>query len=410
VKKEYLQYSLEELIENPEFIAWVLRGKNQKEWESFLLLNPEYKTNVKKARILVELLRDRYDHLSEGEILDIWKNIEKFDEQYQKGLRSFIPYKLLRYAAILILLISVGTIGFWLFNQQENSYQFASDSQNQAKSQSHITLSNGTVVELDKENSKVALGADQQIVINNEKVIDLSKTAENNLSKMNEVVIPFGKKSQLILADGTKVWLNAGSRMAFPTTFHGKIREIFLDGEAYFEVTHKNDLPFVVNTGDIVVKVLGTRFSLSAYQTDELTETVLLEGKVVVREQSALGYLKGETILTPNQKASYHRSNRSISVKNEPDVDLSIAWIDGMFKFSQQSLVEVLNKLERYYNVQFLYEKEFPKADLISGKLDLKDSVEQVMLALSDVADLQYRINGEKIFIEKRMGEMKPRK
>ena len=410
MKKEYLQSSLEEFIENPEFIAWVLRGKNQKEWESFLHLNPEYKATIKKARILVELLRDRYDHLSEEEILGIWKNIDKFDNQYKERRRSFSPNKLLRYAAIMIFLLSVGTIGFWLFNQPKQSYQFVSNNQNQAKSHSYITLSNGKVVELNKETSKVALGADQQIVIDNEKVIDLSKTSENNLSKMNEVVIPFGKKSQLILADGTKVWLNAGSRMAFPTSFHGKTREIFLDGEAYFEITHQNELPFVVNTGDIVVKVLGTRFNLSAYKTDNLTETVLLEGKVVVRELSALGYLKGETILTPNQKASYNRNDRSISVKNEPDVDLSIAWIDGMFKFSQQTLVEVLNKLERYYNVQFLYDKDFPKTDLISGKLDLKDSVERVMLALADVADLQYRINSEKIYIEKKLGEMKPRK
>ena len=89
MKKEYLQSSLEEFIENPEFIAWVLRGKNQKEWESFLHLNPEYKATIKKARILVELLRDRYDHLSEEEILGIWKNIDKFDNQYKERRRSF---------------------------------------------------------------------------------------------------------------------------------------------------------------------------------------------------------------------------------------------------------------------------------------------------------------------------------
>jgi len=219
---------------------------------------------------------------------------------------------------------------------------------------------------------------------------------------MMEVVVPFGKKSQLTLEDGTKVWLNAGSRMAFPEKFNGKKREIFLEGEGYFEVAHNTEIPFYVNTGEIAVKVLGTRFNVSAYESDGAIETVLIEGKVAISERSALAFLKDESILLPNQRASYDRKERSIVIKDEPNVENAIAWTEGVFKFHRQSINEVMSKLERYYNVQFVFNPGFPAKDLITGKLYLKDSIEQVMKTLEVVAKIQYRIEGKKIYIEKR--------
>ena len=410
MKKEYLQLTVEELLDNSEFIAWVLYGRHKQEWEAFLIENPEFKFTVNKARKILDLLRDRHDHLSDYDLLTIWKNIETFDEQTRKRARQIKFQAVMRYAAVLVVALLIGSSGYWVFNNYQKSYVYTTIADSGAGNQSQLHLSNGTTVDLEKVNSKIAMNGDQKIVIDNEKVIELRKTGQVDDSKMNEVVIPYGKKSQLILEDGTKVWLNAGSRMAFPTKFNSKKREVFLEGEAYFEVAHNPGKPFVVNTGEISIKVLGTRFNLSAYKTDKLTETVLLEGKVTLSELSALGFLKSETILAPNQKASYNRNNRSISVVNVTDADLAIAWTEGWFKFSQQSLNDVLNKLERYYNVQFVFDSKFPTTDLISGKLDLKESVESVMIALTDVADIQYRINGNKINIEKKINKLKMRK
>ena len=217
-------------------------------------------------------------------------------------------------------------------------------------------------------------------MIDNEKVIDLRKDTNPNELKMSEVVVPFGKKLQLALEDGTKVWLNAGSRMAFPTKFTGKKREIFLkEGEGYFEVAHNQKRPFYVNTAEIAIKVLGTKFDISAYKSDNLIETVLIEGRVAISKQSAFGFLKGESILMPNQKASYDRKDRFIVVKDDPNVDYAIAWTEGWFKFNQQSINDVLNKLQRYYNVRFVFDPGFSTEGLITGKLDLKDTIEQVM-------------------------------
>lgn len=408
MKQEYLKYTLEELIEDREFIALVLRGKHQKEWETFLSENPDFKPTVQKARKIVDLLRDHNESMSEDDILNIWRNIERFDDQIRNRSRQFKIQRILGYAAILVFALLIGgSAAYWMNNQSQKSYVFSSNSDNESDSLSRLFLSDGTKVDLEKENSKIAMNAKQQIVIDNDQVIDLSKSNNPDEIKMNEVVIPFGKKSQIILEDGTKVWINAGSKFAFPTKFSGENRIVFLEGEAYFEVAHNKSLPFLVNTNDISVEVRGTRFNLSAYKSDQLTETILIEGKVAISERSVLGFMKSETILSPNQKASYNKDQKTISVKYEHDVEFAIAWTEGWFKFSKQNLNDVLNKLQRYYNVQFVFDGEFSPNDLITGKLDLKDSISEVMLVLGDVANIQYRIEADKIYIEKKINKLK---
>lgn len=403
MKQEYLNLTLEELIENREFVAWVLNGKNRKEWESFLSANPEFIATAKKARKIVDLLRDRHESITEDDILKIWRNIESFDNQIRIHTRLIRLHRILRYAAVLVFAILIGgSAGYWMINRSGQSYVFSTNPDNETGNLSHLLLSNGTKVDLKKENSKIAMNADQRLVIENDQVIDLGKSGNANETKMNEVVIPFGKKSQIILEDGTMVWLNAGTKLAFPTRFTGDKREVFLEGEAYFEVAHNKNLPFYVNTNEISIKVLGTKFNLSAYKTDSQIETVLLEGEVAVSGRSKLEFLKSETLLEPNQKAIYNKEQKKISVINEPDVEFAIAWTEGWFKFSKQNLNTVLNKLQRYYNVKFVFDRDFPTADLITGKLDLKESIDQVMIALSDVADIQYKTDGEIIYISKR--------
>ena len=303
-------------------------------------------------------------------------------------------------AVLLIPFIGLGIL-IWLSNYEPPIDHFT-ESIIPTRQKSQIILADGTTVDLEKENSKIVLKGDQKITIDNDKVIDLNETSKADESKMIEVDIPFGKKSQLTLEDGTKVWLNAGSRMAFPRKFKDGKRLVFLEGEGYFEVAHNQKLPFYVNVGEMVVKVLGTRFNISAYKSDKLIETVLVDGRVAISEQSALKYLKRETIIMPNQKASYDKNEHTIVINEEPDVDLAIAWTEGWFKFSRQSINDVMNKLHRYYNVQFIFAKGFPSEDLITGKLYLKDSIEQVMMTMEVVGKLQYKIDGNNIYVQRK--------
>lgn len=407
MKKEFLQYTVEELLDKKDFIGWLLYGNNKQEWEIFMVENPGFKSKVNKAQEIIKLLRDNHDHLSDDDLLHIWKNIESFDEQVRKRKRLTGLYSVMRYAAMLIVILSVGLAGYWIYNKhlKPYHYHYTTNALTGTNNQSHLILSNGKTVELEKENSMVAMKGDKKIVIDNEKVIDLSKETKPEESKMNEMVVPYGKRSQVTLEDGTKVWLNAGSRLAFPTKFTGKKREVFLEGEGYFEVAHNKDQPFLVNTGEVDVKVLGTKFNISAYQNDELTETVLLEGQVALSERSALGLLKREMLMAPNQKASFDKNSRSMKLRTEPDAYLYIAWTEGWLKFSKQNMNDVLVKLQRYFNVQFILDEKFSTDDLITGKLDLKESVDAVMIALSDIANIQYRVEGDRIYINRKINK-----
>jgi len=159
----------------------------------------------------------------------------------------------------------------------------------------------------------------------------------------------------------------------------------------------------VVNAGQLDVKVLGTYFDITAYPTDERIETILIEGSVAVSKPATFGIGQNEVILKPNEKASFDKQSNEVSVASEPDAVFYIAWTSGWLQFSKESLQSVFSKLERYYNIEVKIPQNFPSEELITGKLDLKDSLEEVMYALADVAKIEFRLNGNSVYVERKM-------
>ena len=391
--------TMKETNEILQLVTGNLKGSLKDDLISQINNDEQTKEEYRKIKNVFALASSTKE-MSEYQVENMYLHFKKQLALKQKSIQ-LINSSIVKYAAILILTLSIGSIGFWKFYQNHKSYVYSSKLESNVIGQSQLHLSNGTTVDLEKDDSKIALSSDQKITIDNQKEIDLNNRGQVDDLKLNELDVPFGKKSQLTLEDGTKVWLNAGSRIEFPTKFKGNKREVFLQGEGYFEVAHNQKLPFLVNAGEIAIKVLGTKFDIAAYKSDKLIETILLEGRVAIQEQSALPFMKKESILKPNQKASYNRNDGSIIVKDEPNVDFAIAWTEGWFKFRRQRLGDVLIKLQRYYNVQFEYNSEFPEDDLITGKLFIKDSIEQVMLTMQVVAKLHFRIEDNKVFVEK---------
>ena len=397
-------------MEDKEFVAWAVYSVHNDDWNSFLWKHPDFSIKAQKAKEIVLLLKDKYDEPDKGDVLTMWQNIESYyTVQQEKGKtlslkRTMLFKKVFRYAAVLFMVVTIGTIAYWYFAHSNQKYEFASGDSVPKNGEAKLVLPNGEEVQLKKDNSSIVIKGKEAILINNEQLIDLRNKQQviEEEVKMNEVIIPYGKKSSLVLDDGTKVWLCAGSRLAFPTIFTGKKREVYLEGEAYFEVTHIPNQPFLVNAREVSLKVLGTSFYLSAYPTDKEIVIVLVKGSVMLSENSSLGLSRNEVILEPGQKASFTRSNKIIDVKQEADIEFYIAWTEGWFLFSKESLFTVFNKLERYYNVKFIYDKSFPSDDLISGKLDLKDSISDVLSTLSGLSKISYRIENENIYIERK--------
>ncbi len=400
---KYTGYSVEDLLQDQEFISVINGIRTTEEWEQFLGSQKGSKKNILQAKKIIRLFDIKEEVLSGDKKYELWKNIHAF---YIKFSRKEKLHKITTYAKIaasVFIIITIGSLLYLRFNSFEKQYHFSESVRDLKFENPLLVLSNGNKVELEKDESRITvLKGQDAIQINHENIVDNQPSSGNGSTgdKLNEVIVPFGKKSELMLEDGTKVWLNAGSRFAFPQEFEGGKRTVYLEGEAYFEVTADADQPFVLSVDDIDIEVLGTKFNVCAYKSDDFSETVLLNGSIQIREKNRL--FKDRIVLIPSQKATYHKTDNRFDLTTDPLPEAHIAWIEGWYQFTNENLEQVLKKLERYYNIRFQYDHAVVSGVLpVSGKLDLKDSLEEVMAVLSGVAKFEYQIAGARVLINK---------
>ncbi|MDR1556543.1 MAG: FecR domain-containing protein [Tannerellaceae bacterium] len=218
------------------------------------------------------------------------------------------------------------------------------------------------------------------------------KEKENVVQEMNDLVIPSGKRSQLELSDGTKVWLNSGSVLKFPTTFQGKTRNVYLVGEMYAEVAKDPDKPFLVHTPDFQVKVYGTRLNISAYHDNRSQSVVLVEGSVGVKTET-----EKETLLAPNDMLVRHNKHWD---KKEVDVREYVSWKDGYMLLNHTPIDRVLQRMERYYNLSFTIQDTTETVSrTCTGKIYLSENPEDVLAAISLLYSIRYTRNENMISI-----------
>ena len=161
---------------------------------------------------------------------------------------------------------------------------------------------------------------------------------------------PAGQKSKIFLPDGSEVWLNAESRISYPEMFSDSVREVLLDGEAFFSVVKNAKKPFIVKTGDVSTTVLGTAFNIHAYDNEPSTYIALQSGKVKVDIDNEHGIQ--EMYLKPGEGISYDKSSH-LTIREEFDEDLLLAWKDGIIKFEDANVGHIFNTLSRWYGVKF---------------------------------------------------------
>ena len=190
----------------------------------------------------------------------------------------------------------------------------------------------------------------------------------------NIVSVNKGQRAGITLPDGTIVHLNSESKLTYTPDFNGKLREVVLEGEAFFEVTPNKEKPFIVKTSVFDVEVLGTSFNVSVYNDENIVETALMEGKVKLTMQ---GCPSKPVYLTPSQKFIYSRSDRqgTISIM---EGDTELAWKQGILAFSAEPLEEVFRKIERWYGVTMHYDKESLVDDNFTGQFKMI-SIQEMM-------------------------------
>ncbi|TKG97051.1 FecR family protein [Puteibacter caeruleilacunae] len=214
----------------------------------------------------------------------------------------------------------------------------------------------------------------------------------------NVMEVPKGNRSHMLLSDGTEVWISNGSKLTYPANFIGGERNVQLTGEAFFHVKRNEKKPFHVNVGDVKVKVLGTEFAVVGYPEDRQIETVLVSGSVEVTSR----YNNKETtmILQPGYKATYNKSRGTLK-KDKTDISFAKFWLDGIYQFTDESFIDLANKIDRIYNMQIVFEDESLKNRKFRGTIDINNNVNILMQLLQKASGepFEYRIENNHIYV-----------
>ncbi|MGZ2371354.1 FecR family protein [Ancylomarina sp. YFZ004] len=322
-----------------------------------------------------------------------WK---RFDEAVNPKRIVFAFQTILRYAAVILVPLFLSGVGYYLYNdlislpEQE---QFAQLQVQKPKAQ--LILANGKKVNLDNKKVSALKEKDGTRIEKGEGNLTYQAGGEKGKLLYNTVEIPSGSEYKLVLADGTKVHLNAMSSLKFPVQFSEEIREVELFGEAYFEVTKDAKHPFVVNVSGTRVEVLGTSFNVKAYEGNEEVVTTLVEGSVKVQSSA---YEAESLFLEPGQQAIVNEKTGSIDMR-EVDVTLFTSWREGVFLFKNQRMEDIMIELARWYDLKVFYNNPSAKEHRFGGHFNRSSEISSIMEMFELTNKVNAEINGETIVI-----------
>lgn len=275
-----------------------------------------------------------------------------------------------------------------------------------AKNIAILTLGNNSQIVLDEaSNGEIAQEGGVSILKTDKgelvyKIRNSNKLSNKDLNKYNTISTPMGGKFKVILPDGSLVVLNAASTLKYPVHFDEKVRKVSFTGEAYFEIAKLEDkrkqrVPFFVYSNDQIVEVLGTHFNINSYDNVEYSKTTLLEGSVKITNEKSAATAK---ILKPGQQAVIKRGDVQTKVMIADEAQ-ALAWKDGYFLFKNTNIKDVVNELERWYNVDIQYEDEM-EFENITGYISRNVKISSVLKMLQLSGIVNYEISGSKIIIK----------
>ena len=203
-----------------------------------------------------------------------------------------------------------------------------------------------------------------------------------------------GNVEEIVLPDGTKVWLNQSAVLKYPREFSDKERNVYLEGEAYFEVTKNRHKPFTVESDAMRVRVLGTTFNFKCDKRCRIAEATLIEGEIEVKGNKD----EGQIVLAPGQRAELNRNSGRLTVK-QVDAKLDAVWRDNLIPFNKANIFTITKALERFYDVKIILSPDIRSDKTYSGVLKKKSTIESVLKSLQNSIPIEYKIVGNNIFI-----------
>ena len=330
--------------------------------------------------------------------------------QAQRTMRVISLLRRIAVAAAILVLLGAGTY-LWMIRTHENNTVKSGTSTNEQQdvqpggNKAVLTLADGSTILLDSAaNGKLTQQGKTTIIKSgngqlvytreNEKPGNLLTTDHSPLT-YNTLTTPRGGQYQLVLPDGSKVWLNAASLIRYPTVFTGPERNVEIKGEAYFEVAHDKTKPFTVHFSaagrEGAVQVLGTHFNVNAYEDEAVVKATLLEGSVQVRRDAASATLK------PGEQAVLSQTNSPLTIDHSPNLDQVMSWKNGQFYFSNSDIETIMRQMARWYDVDVEY-KVRPE-DRYTVSLSRNVPVSKLLKYLELSGGVKFKIEGKKIVV-----------
>lgn len=338
-----------------------------------------------------QLVSELYEEAHEEAGLDISKQHLVLKNIFgpSKGVFRLWP-KVAVAAAVILVLFGVGLFYFGHNNQLNTVKTVDIDKIQPGGNRAYLTLADGERIVLnDAKNGQLAEQAG----------VAISKTADGQLEYrviegksapgvFNTIETPRGGQYSVLLPDGSRVLLNAASRLKYPASFKGlALRKVELSGEGYFEISKDKNHPFVVKSSGQQVKVLGTHFNVSAYGDEPVVKTTLLEGRVDVNGR----------LLRPGQQAAITQGSVEVTQVN---TDLVVAWKNGLFYFDRTPLELVMHQVSRWYDVKVVYKDQAIKQRTIGGTVTRYGNVSGILKAIATVGNVKFEIRGKTIFVD----------
>jgi ferric-dicitrate binding protein FerR (iron transport regulator) len=365
-----------------------------------LMDRPQYRV------VLEEVLRnamvaDEYTGLldpayTEGLIQQLQAKMKVEKQEAVVRRIPFLKAPWLRYAAVLLLIAGVAAYLYRInLSQKEIAHQASTEKPDilPGGNKALLTLSDGKTIVLDSAaNGSLANQGNAQISKLSDGKIAYQSIDPSMETKVlyNTLSTPKGGQYQLTLQDGTKVWLNAASSISYPTVFNGNSRNVRITGEVYVEVAQNKQQPFFLVANGVEVQVLGTSFNVNAYANEQNMQTTLVEGSVLVRQN------EHKVRLLPGQQAQV-AITEGIRVAEHPDLEKVLAWKNGLFNFENADLPEVMRQLERWYDIEVVYEKGIPHKQF--GGMMSKDIPLSGLLKVLKTTGVHFRIEGRKLIV-----------
>ena len=348
-------------------------------------------------------LQDVYKELSaRGYLKKQFMEYEKYSSQ--KAYREFKErrghsgrIRIVRWVAVVaaVWVLALGVTLWMTFGKKENvaPLPVASKIIPAGEKKATLTLADGTEVHVEEITAQILQENGMNIEYRNGEIVYHKSEEKTTEVVYNKLEVPRGGECMIKLDDGTKVWVNAETKLKYPVAFVGDRREVVLEGEAFFDVA-KNEKPFIVKTSFGDVRVLGTAFGISAYASESESYTTLVRGKVSVEREGGepVVILPGEQVVT---------SKDGKMIKQQVDVEEFVGWKDGIYVFKEKSLGEIMKTLERWYNISVDFQEKSLVDLPFTGNLKRYDDINVFFDALTRTGDMKYRVEGNQVILFK---------